>query len=123
MLSLRLGYPPPDLDGTEENETGVSKGNTRKKGNAPPAQKDKKAIRAEGEDSSDIEAGSDSSESSDSDKSHQVDETSGDVEPSSSDEEVESQSAAELVSALEKKVPSARKPSKKAIETALNEVS
>jgi len=117
------GYPPPDLDSAEEVKVSVRKRNTEKKGNPIHTQKGTKVIRAKGDNNSDIEEGSDSSESSDSNIFNRVDEKSELDEPSSSEDEPEPQLVSESASASEKKAPSVRKPSKRAIETALNKVS
>ena len=79
-----------------------------------------KVTGAKGGNDSEIEAGN-SSESSDSDLSNQDDEDSTSDEPSSS--KVESNSASDPELVPEKKASTARKPSKRAIEKALNEVS
>ena len=119
VLTPFLGYPAANLADTDENKAPVRKGDTKTKGGiAPHKQKGAKVTGAKGEDDSDIEAGSNSSESSKSDPSNQ---TSGSDDSSFS--EVALQSASDLEPVPEKKVPSARKPSKKTIETALNEVS
>jgi len=122
VLTSCLGYPPANLASTEENEAPVRKGGTKTKGGTTPHEKrGAKVTGARGEVSPDVEAGSDSSESLESDSFNQVNENSELDEPSSS--EVELRSASDLEPVPEKKVPSARKPSKKAIETALSEVS
>jgi len=117
------GYPPPDSDSAEEVKVSVRKRNTEKKGNPIHTQKGTKVIQAKGDNNSDIEEESDSSESSDSNIFNCVDEKSELDEPSSSEDNPEPQLVSESVSASEKKAPSVRKPSKWAIETALNEVS
>ena len=116
------GYPPPKLDSAEEDEAPIRKGNPEKKGgNVPPTQKGSKAKRDNG---SDVEDESDSAESSDSDQFNRIDEASG-GETSSDEDGSDSRSALELEleSVSERKAPSFRKPSKRAVETALNEVS
>ena len=111
-----------DLANAEENEAPVRKDGTKTKGGTTPhKKKGAKVTGAREEVDPDVEAGSDSSGGSESDSLDRVDEDSGLDEPSSS--EVELRSALDLEPVLEKKVPSARKPSKKAIETALSEVS
>lgn len=110
VLTSCLGYPPANLVSVEEDKTPVGKGGVKTKG----------GTRAKGEANLDVEAGNDSSENLESDSFTQ-NENSGSDEPSSS--EAESLSASDPEPVLEKKAPSARKPSKRAIETALNEVS
>lgn len=86
-------------------------------------QKGTRVIQAKGTDGSDIEGESDSTESSpDSDPFNRADERSGD-EPSSGEDGSDLRSASEVELVSGKKIPSIRKPSKRAIETALNEVS
>ena len=121
VLTSCLGYPPANLASAEENKAPIRKGGTKTKGGTTYKQKGAKVTGAKGEDNSDVETGSDSSESLESDSFNQVDENSELDEPSSSEVELQSASDPELV--LEKKAPSARKPSKRAIETALSEVS
>ena len=116
------GYPPPKLDSAEEDKAPIRKGNPEKKGgNVPHTQKGSKAKQDNG---SDVEDESDSTESSDSDQFNSIYEASR-GETSSDEDGSDSQSVLELEleSVSERKAPPFHKPSKRAIETALNEVS
>ena len=109
-----------NLDSTDEGEVAVREGNKGgKRGNVLHMRKGGKVAEAKGEDSPVVED-SGSSESLDSDQLNQANQDSDD-EPSSSD------NGAGLVlvseSASEETAPSPRKPSKRALEMALNEVS
>lgn len=113
-------YLPPKLDSADEDDGKMNTG--KKGGNTSRAKKGAKSIEAEEEDDSGAEEGSNLSESPDLYPFNRTDENSGD-ESSSSEEESGPQSVSEMELVVEKKVPHIRKPSKKAIETALNEVS
>ena len=125
ILTFYSEYPPPSMGGAEEDEISIRKQSTvRKKGsNAPSTQKVAKITRAN-DDTLDIERGSNMSESSVSDASNVgANKHSQDESSSADDSELESQPGSKVALMSEKKISSIRKPSKRAIETALNEVS
>ena len=121
MSTSHPGYLPPELGSADEGKTNVGK----KGGSTSHEKKVTKVTRGEEENDLNVEDGSNSSECSDSDTFNRADENSGDEPSSDGVEELgsESQSMLELELVSGKKAPSARKPSKKAIETALSEVS
>ncbi len=122
-----LGYAAPRLDDPEgENSTGVKKSVGKKLDVGPPAKTARqKVVRSKDKCDSGIEDGDNSSPdvSDTNEPFNRARETSGD-EPSSGSSEDGSPSHSDLDSASAvKKAPSIRKPSKKAIQKALNEVS
>ena len=112
------------MGSTEEDEISVRKQSAvRKKGNdTPNTQKATRVIRAR-DDTSDIEKGGDVSENLDSGGSNPDTDGNSHNESSSSVDDLEPQLGSEVASVSEKKNPSVHKPSKRVIETALNEVS
>lgn len=112
------------MDSAEEEEISVRKQSAvrKKRGNAPSIQKATK-VTGVNDETSDVEKGSDTSEGLGSDASNPGTDKNSRDEPSSSVDELESQPGSEVASIPEKKNPSVRKPSKRVIETALNEVS
>ena len=124
ILTFHSEHPPPSLGSTEEDEISIRKQTAvRKKGNdAPNTQKATKVIRAR-DNTSDIEKGSDVSENSDSDGSDLDTNGNSCNKSSSSVDDLEPQSGSEVASISEKNNPPVCKPSKRVIETALNEVS
>ena len=117
-LILRSEYLPPDLDD-------AGKGNTRKQDQeVQRAQKGTKAIPTKATNSSDVgeDSSDDPSESLESDTANHASENSVE-EPSPTEDELELQSTSELEFASKKKASSTRRPSKKALQMALDEVS
>ena len=115
-----------DLDSSKISDTVTKKGDTtgKKGGNVLRVIKRTKGTGAETKDISDPEEiGTSSEAESDSEVFNRADENSAGDESSSTGDEQELQLQSEPASESGKKVSSARRPSKRTMETALSEVS